>query len=291
MAWRVLLLSLAVFHTTAVLSFGQELEIFETDDFISPDELRTDTGKSWFFASRALAGAVHDYTRRNDLLDQNVNFLRVVNNFYYAGWQFNFNLTRFGLHPKALGERYDTSRAGAVIGTNMEGVPVSRFGVETSRYFGTTEEEAVRWRLKWNHDTLASNVNDDEFGSEIEIKILGPESLVAGLQYVWKPLYREHIIGYGGRVTVWQSPRGFAALIGFGAGGELVDGDLRSGVARLQSGLTIPLPFPSSYIHVMGSLNGLAKGQRLRFYQMQRGSYEGAVFIDVPLFAHLSSPH
>jgi hypothetical protein len=285
----LLFVSLVAFHVTAGVSSAQELEIFQIDDFISPAEVGTDTGRTWFFASRALAGTVSDYTRRNDLLDQGVNFVRVVNNFYAAGWQVNFNLTRFGLRPKGLRERYDTSRAGAVVGNNMEGAPVARVGVEVSRYLGAAEGESVRWRVKWSRDTLASNVDDHEFASDIELKFFGPNSVLGGLQYVWKPSHREHIIEYGGRVTVWRSERGDSVFMGLGAGGEITDGEWRSGVARIQGGLMMPLPLRSTYVHVVGSLAGLPGREHLRFYQMESHSWEGSVFIDVPLFAHLSS--
>lgn len=291
MPWRTFfVVALLALHVTRGVCSAQELEILQIDDFISPAEVGTDTGPTWFFASRALAGTITDYTRRNDLLDQGANFVRVVNNFYAAGWQLNVNLSRFALRPNGLRERYDTSRAGTVIGNNMEGAPLSRIGVEVSRYLGRADEDAaVRWRFKWNRETLASNVHDDEFGSDIEFKLFAVNSVIGGLQYIYKPLYREHIVEYGGRVTVWRSDRGDSVFMGLGIGGEIVDGEWRSGVGRVQGGLIVPLPLRSTYVHVVGSYAGLPGREHLRFHQMERHSWEGSVFIDVPLFAHLSS--
>jgi hypothetical protein len=49
-------------------------------------------------------------------------------------------------------ERYAPTRVGFPIGTNFEALPISRFAIETSRYFGEQEAEFARVRFKWNRE-------------------------------------------------------------------------------------------------------------------------------------------
>jgi len=275
---------------------AQDLEATVVDDFISPSELKTDAGlSSAFFVSRAFVGVDYDFTQRNELYDQNVGFVELVNNFYYSRVQLNVNLTRFAVNPSSLRVLSGFQQPAGQIrtGNNMQGVPLSRLGVEGSIYGNGTQDSGSRVTLAWRALQLMSGSHEQEFGATYEYKLQLPkdlgEKLFGGVSYAYRPAQGRQSFNFGYQFTPWADDRGRSVSGGLALGFEIVQGDWRGGAARAQLGFTTPVLIQPLFLHLVYSYAGL-QTNRIGLNQLEDKSHEFAVFLSVPVFSKITSP-
>jgi hypothetical protein len=275
----------------AAPALAQDLEIFQDDDFVDPALLEIDGQARVFIATRAYAGVDTDYARRNDIYDVPVTFARIVNNLYLFGFQSHVSYTRFAVQSGDVRATYLEGRA-SPFGVNTKGLPLARLSVETSRYFGG---DGIFARIKglWNREELMSGHETHEYGVTADAKLfgeLGTEdtdkgiALIAGVQFIARPSLEQNYVGMSSRVT--SDFEHVSIMSAFGYGFERTSGDWRDGAGRFQLGAIVPMIPKSTKVHATYSYVGL-QSKRLTINQFKHRNHELAVFVSVPLFAHL----
>jgi hypothetical protein len=266
---------------------AQDLEIFDVDDFIAPSDLVTPDGKTTFVYTRMMLGFDRNYTRRNELFGEPMQFLRFVNEVHRSNFQFNVNYTHLWTRLQEARPQPSGVVAPSVIPRQLA---VDRFGIEAAVY-DDDEAEPGRFRLLWNIERQPDGSSLQEWGGVVDLK---PNKAVAdfgygALVYRFVPSQHEHAVNFAYRQTVWQNRAGVILMLSEGAGYEFAAGDLRWGVARMQAAFQVPLPLflgRNDYVQAFYSF-GVLPFSHPRYDQFKTPSHEFGAYLNIPVFVSL----
>jgi hypothetical protein len=198
-------------------SRGQELELFEFDDYIDPRHLRTSlsgkpTEERGFIGFLAYAGYESNYMTRREAIEANVAFLHVAGNAYWGNCQANGSVERIWHYRQATIDSLFLRLS----------VPKYNTRVQVARYFSGFGSRPTRFLLSWNTVIRKSTPVAHEASLEIDFPVPMYRSVFGGVAMV---MSRDEIyVGAAYQMPVWRWTNGTNVRLRLGGGNRWVCG-------------------------------------------------------------------
>jgi hypothetical protein len=284
---RTLALILVLWSTASALA-AQDLDVFDSDDFVDPEILQVvvdgKTTSAGFFATYVSSGYISDYQNRSTFTQESPLFVRLANSVSYKNFQASFKVVSLdGESEKALfrnkftleGDYYfklDAVPSGSA-GGPAEAVPFSN-----------------RLRIAWDQyrrekGEISSAVT---CGLDFTAGSLLPGQVMR-IEYTWVNASRSddgsnrHYLSLNYRSPLQAFENGSKILVGFGVGAERTLRQVRLGAVRTELAFEFPLFTSESKLRLTYAPS----------YQLNQGrsNQELSLLFSPPTFARLFGAH